>query len=108
MKKKPKEEKPIAPSFVATGFVVIKDTQLCTIENVSGKRKGGVLRPLVNIEAEVVAHFLKRRDARRAIERTEHCAAEVRGSMIEDWAKERAPFLFEPGRFAVLPLGRQA
>ncbi|MBI5768725.1 MAG: hypothetical protein HZA93_13085 [Verrucomicrobia bacterium] len=107
MKKKRAEEKPIAPSFIATGFLVVKDAQLCTIENVSGKRKGGVLRP-ADVETDTIAHFLKRRDARRAIERTENCSAELRGSMIEDWARERAPFLFVAGKFSVLALGRQA
>lgn len=106
MPKKNSEEKPIAPSFIATGFLVVKNAQPCTIENVSGKRKGGVLKP-ADLETDTVAHFLKRRDARRAIERTEHCSAELRGSMVEDWARERAPFLFVPGKFSVLALGRQ-
>lgn len=105
--KKPKQEKPIAPSFVATGFLVLKDSALCTIENVSGKRKGGVLKP-ATVETDVIAHFLKLRDARRAIERTKACAAALRGSMIDEWARERAPFLFVAGTFTILPLGRQA
>lgn len=107
MKKKTKVEAPIAPSFIATGFLVMKDAQPCTIENVSGRRKGGVLKPRTN-EAEIIAHFLKLRDARRAIQRTENCLAELRGSMIEDWARQRAPFLFEAGKFTIQPLGRQA
>ncbi|MBI5689289.1 MAG: hypothetical protein HZC55_04270 [Verrucomicrobia bacterium] len=105
--KKSKEEKPLAPSFVATGFLVMKDGQPCTIENVSGRRKGGVLRPRGS-EDEMVAHFLKRRDARRAIDRTSACVAELRGSMIEDWARARVPALFVAGHFTIQPLGRQA
>lgn len=107
MKRKPTVEKPIAPSFVATGFLVTKAGQVCTIENVSGRRKGGVLKPRDRAE-EVVAHFLKMRDARRAIARTAACLAEFRGSMVEDWARERAPFLFVEGEYSIAPLGRQA
>lgn len=107
MKTKRADDKPIAPSFVATGFLVTKSDQLCTIENVSGMRKGGVLRP-AKLETDTIAHFLKRRDARRAIERTEKCRGELIGSMVENWARERAPFLFVAGKFNVLALGRQA
>lgn len=107
MKKKTTVEKPIAPSFIATGFLVTKSGHVCTIENVSGRRKGGVLKPREKPE-EVVAHFLKMRDARRAIARTAACLAELSGSMIEGWARERAPFLFVAGEFTILPLGRQA
>jgi hypothetical protein len=105
MKKKPKTEKPITPSFIATGFLVMKGVSPCTIENVSGRRKGGVLKPASCVDT--VAHFLKRRDAWRAINRTIACAGELRGSMIEDWAKERAPYIFEPGEYSVAALGRQ-
>lgn len=107
MKKKHAEEKPIAPSFVATGFLVTKANQPCTIENVSGRRKGGVLKP-AHLDTDTVAHFLKLRDARRAITRTDKCVRELSGSMVEDWAKARAPFLFEPGAFAIVPIGRQS
>lgn len=92
--------------LVTDGFIVLKAGRACTIENVSGKKKGGVLKPVAT-EKELAARFLKWRDARRVIERTERCAAALRGSMIDEWARERAPFLFEPGQFTIQPLGRQ-
>jgi hypothetical protein len=105
MKKKSKEEPGIAPSLTTAGFIVLKAGQPCTLENVSGKRKGGVLRPLQ--AGQLTVMFLKWRDARRVITRTERCVAMLRGSLVEEWARKNAGFLFEPGEFVILPLGRQ-
>ena len=101
--KKKKEETPIAPSFTAVGFIVTKAGAPCSIENISGRRKGGVLRAGV----APVAAFLKLRDARRAIKRTERCVAALRGSLVSEWAEKQAAWLFEPGDFAIVALGRQ-
>ncbi len=105
MKKKTTVEARIATAFLTAGYLVALDGRPCTIANVSGLRKGGVLFPAK--EGELVAMFLKVRDARRAKERTERCVAALRGSLIEDWMRERAPALFAGGVFTVMPLGRQ-
>lgn len=92
----------IAPSFTTAGFIITQDGKPCTIANVSGMRKGGLAIP-----GTPVAMFLKKRDARRAASRTARCVAALRGSMIEEWARQNCPALFAGGKFEIEPLGRQ-
>lgn len=105
MKKKTKVESGLAAEFLTAGYILTQDGRPCTIANVSGMRKGGVVLPAT--EGQSVAMFLKVRDARRAVSRTAKCIAAFRGSMVEDWAREKAPALFTGGPFVIVPLGRQ-
>lgn len=105
MSKKIKTEAGVAAAFATAGYIITQDGRPCTIANVSGMRKGGVVLPVAG--AQPVAMFLKPRDARRAASRTERCVVALRGSMIEEWAREKAPALFAGGPFVILPLGRQ-
>lgn len=85
----PKTEKQ-SPPLKTVGFIVLKGTQPCALLNVSGLRRGGVLLPGAG-----VVMFNKRRDARRAINRTERVIALVKGSMLEDFVRAKAPGLFD-------------
>lgn len=100
MPKKPKAPGRAAASFVTSGYYVTKGGALCTLTNVSGGYKGGLLLP-----GTPTVEFLKLRDARRAIERTESAATTLRTSLVRDW--DRVQALIEPGVFEVQPLVRQ-
>lgn len=91
---------PLAASLVTTGYIVTKAEQVCTIVNVTGLHRGGVLLPGVP-----VVEYLKKRDARRAIKRTERAAARLRGSLIDDWP--RLNQLLAAGEFTIVPVARQ-
>jgi len=84
------------------GFIVMKGGKPCALLNVSGLNRGGVLLP----GAPVVC-FLKRRDVRRAINRSSRIAETITGSLIETWARERAPEIFEKTAYEILPLAKQ-
>lgn len=101
MPKKSKAPGRIAASFVTSGYYVTKGGALCTLTNVSGRTKGGLLLP-----GTPTVEFLKMRDARRAITRTETAAATLRTSLIREW--DRVQELIAPGDFEVQPLVRQA
>ena len=105
MKKKTKPETGVATAFVTAGYIITQDGRPCTIANVSGMRKGGVVMPATG--EQLVAMFLKVRDAQRAKARTERCVAAFRGSLVEEWAREKVPALFAGGPFVIVPLGRQ-
>lgn len=99
-KKKRPEEKPLAATLVTTGYIVVKGERPCTLVNVTGTHKGGLLMP----GAPVVA-YAKPRDARRAIDRTKRVAQALRGTLIDSW--ERLQPLFSPGEYKIEPIARQ-
>lgn len=85
------------------GAIVTKGGVPCSLLNVSGLNRGGVLLP-----GAPVAMFLKPRDARRAVERSKRIAKQVTGSLIETWARERCPQIFdEKAAYEVLPIAKQ-
>lgn len=95
------EEAPLSAPIKLVGYIVTQGGKPCTLANVTGGHKGGVLLP-----GTPVVQFLKPRDARRAIERTERAAEALRGSLIDQW--DRLQTLFHGGAFDVKPLGRQS
>ncbi|MBI5771898.1 MAG: hypothetical protein HZA93_29265 [Verrucomicrobia bacterium] len=110
MKKNHPKPEPIAASFTTAGYIVLKEGLPCTLANVSGLHKGGVLLPHSAGSGQAgapVAMFLKLRDARRAIARTTRCVERLRGSMIEEWARKSVPLLFIDGNYDAVALGRQ-
>jgi len=100
--KKKKSETPIGPRFLTAGHLVLHGGLPCTVVNISGLRKGGLLLP-----GEPVAMFGTLRDARRAITRTQSAVKHLRGSLVEEWARTKAPLLFSGGEYTLAPLGRQ-
>ena len=88
---------------ISTGVLNLGDDSApCTVVNISGLRKGGLLLP-----GEPVAMFGTLRDARRAITRTQSAVKHLRGSLVEEWARTKAPLLFSGGEYTLAPLGRQ-
>jgi len=85
------------------GYFVLKGGAPCSLLNVSGLNRGGVLLP-----GEPVMLFLKPRDARRAVDRSKRIAKQVTGSLIETWARERCPQIFdESAAYTVIPVAKQ-
>lgn len=103
---KPKETA-LAAVVTTVGYIVLKGGRPCGLVNVSGLHRGGVLIAQTS-DTQPAIFFLKRRDARRAISRTERCVNGLRGSMIEDWAWDKCPTLFATGEFTIVPAGRQS
>jgi hypothetical protein len=98
--KKKSEEAPLSAPIKLIGYIVTQGGKPCTLANVTGAHKGGVLLP-----GSPVVQFLKPRDARRAIARTERVAEALRGSLIDTW--DRLQSLLGGGAFEIKPLGRQ-
>lgn len=85
------------------GYLVTKGGALCTVLNVSGMSRGGVLLP-----GKPPVMFLKQRDCRRAVGRSERVAKQITGSLIEPWARERCPQIFdESAAYEILPVAKQ-
>lgn len=102
-RKRPKREEAFLAATIPTEhYIVVRDGQACTLINISGGRKGGVLLPGVP-----VVTFAKHRDAERAIERTEAARATLRSSLVADWMAARLPSFLEGANFAVVPCGHQ-
>lgn len=101
MKRKQHEPAPLATVFHTVGYIVTKAERPLTLINVTGGHKGGILVP-----GSPVAEFAKRRDAKRAIDRTTRVCNQLRGTLVDGW--DRLQPLFHDGDYAVLPLGRQA
>lgn len=104
--KKPKETT-LAASIHVVAYIVLKGGRPCSLVNVSGLHRGGVLLPQAGDISPVIS-FLKKRDARRAVGRTQRCVDNLKGSMLEEWAWNKCPNLFATGEYAVVPVGRQA
>ncbi|ACB76664.1 hypothetical protein [Opitutus terrae] len=100
MKSKHQDEHPLAAPITLVGYIVTQGGKPCTLANVTGSHKGGLLLP-----GAPVVQFLKPRDAKRAIARTTRAADALRGSLVDTW--ERLHSLFHGGVFEVHPLGRQ-
>lgn len=99
--RQPQPEETFVAAIIPTEFhIVTRDDKPCTLINVSGLHKGGVLLP-----GSPVAAFSKPRDARRAVQRTVTAREKLRDSMLSDW-KQLKPFL-SGGRFDVVPAGHQ-
>lgn len=87
---------------MTVAYVVFRDGSPCRLVNISGSHKGGVLLPGVP-----VISFLKKRDAERAVERTEKARAAMRTSFVAEWLQQKVPCFLEGKAFEVLPVGRQ-
>jgi hypothetical protein len=85
------------------GYYVTKGGKPCAFKNVIGSHRCGILVP-----DTPVAFFHKRRDARRAINRSEAAAARFHGSLIEEWARKKVPAFFDGTEFKIQPLAKQA
>lgn len=105
MKKRKTKTQPAEETFVAAlipteSHIVTRDGRPCTVINVSGVHKGGVLVP-----GSPVALFARPRDAKRAIDRTVAARTTLDRSLIRDWPRLR-PFL-GGGKFESMPAGHQ-
>lgn len=103
MSKRKKGELPpmmIAAVILTEAHIVTRDGRPCTITNVSGLSKGGVLQP-----GSPVALFTKVRDGVRAIDRTERVREILRTSLLSG-QKELEDFLAGE-KFELLPCGHQ-
>lgn len=83
------------------GYIVTKGGKSCSLLNVSGLKRGGVLLP-----GGPVIMFLKPRDARTAISRTKRVAGQIVGSMLEDWVRDRCSELLDSQPYEIQPLVR--
>lgn len=84
-------------------YFVTKGNVPCTLLNVSGLARGGVLMPGLP-----VMMFTKKRDADRAVERSDRIAENITGTLIEAWARERAPQIFDKSEsYVIVPLAVQ-
>lgn len=107
MKTRKKAEAPeafVAAVILTECYIVTRDRQPCTLINVSGMHKGGVLVP-----GAPVVTFSKPRDARRAMQRTEATREKLSDGMPEvvAWLRERFPDFLEGSKFEVVPCGHQ-
>lgn len=100
MKPRNQEDRAIAATIDLVGCIVVQGGKPCTLINVSGSHKGGVL-----IAGTPVISFLKPRDAQRAVERTERVRDTLRGTLLDQW--DRLQPLFHGGAFEIKLLGRQ-
>lgn len=84
------------------GYYVTKGGAPCAFRNVTGSYRAGLLVP-----GTPAAFFNKKRDARRAVKRSEDAAAALPGSLVEDWARKNVPSYFEKTAFEIQPLAKQ-
>lgn len=81
-------------------FIVLQGGLPCGLYNAARQKRGGVLVPA---GADLPAvKFLKRRDAARAIRRTERVAEQLKGSLVDDWLKLSPLQSGQP--YTILPL----
>ena len=92
----------IAAQIELTGYLVLRDGAVCKLVNVSGSHVGGVLMP-----GTPGITFLKPRDARRAIQRTENVRANIRTSLVSEWMATQMPAFLQGEKFEIFPLGKQ-
>lgn len=85
---------------MAETFIVTQGGRACGLYNAAKQRRGGVLIP-ASEELPVVG-FVKRRDARRAINRTKRIAESLQGSLVDDWIKLSPILSGQP--YDILPL----
>lgn len=81
-------------------FIVSQGGRVCGLYNAARQRRGGVLIPASEDLPAVV--FAKRRDARRAINRTTRVAEQLQGSLVDDWLKLSPLLTGQP--YTILPL----
>ena len=103
---KPRKEKPEEAFFGAhvetIAFIALRDGVPCQLVNISGSHKGGVLQPGVPIIS-----FATKRDAERAVERTQRAREAMRTSFVSAWLQEKVPCFLAGEKFEVLPIGKQ-
>lgn len=95
---------PAAREAVKTlAFIVLRAGRPCFLFNAAATTRGGVLIP-----GSPVKVFTKRRDARRAINRTKRVATLLKGSLIADHkpVAELLEVLNTPEPFSIEPLTR--
>jgi hypothetical protein len=82
-------------------FIVLRAGRPCFLFNAAATMRGGVLIP-----GSPVKVFTKRRDARRAINRTKRVATLLNGSLIADHkpVAELLEVLASPETFSIEPL----
>lgn len=93
----------IAAPIETIGALVTRDGAPCKLVNVSGLHRGGVLMP-----GAPVAFFLKLRDARRAIQRTQRVRDTLRTSLVADFLRQHVPSFLDGEAFEVVTLGKQS
>lgn len=102
-KKQQAEIAPYVAAIIPTEtHIVTRGGRPCTLINVSGGHKGGVLIP-----GSPVISFTQVRDARRAVERTKLVQKKVCGSLVEDYFRQQIPSLLDADAFEILPVGHQ-
>lgn len=106
MKSRKKKSAP-PPAFVAAvipteSYIVTRDDRACTLINVSGMPKGGVLLPGVP-----AVTFAKHRDAERAIDRTRRARESLHGSLVSEWLSTQIPSFLDGISFEIVPIGHQ-
>jgi hypothetical protein len=94
------------------GYYVTKGGVPCAFTNITGSYRGGLLVPVSDLVTRsrtlpAAAFFNKRRDANRAMHRSQEAATKLPGSLVEDWARKHVPSYFSKEPFAVWPLGKQ-
>ena len=102
---KKKSKKPaafIAAVIPTEHYIVLRDDRPCSLINVSGMAKGGVLLP-----GSPVVTFAKHRDAERAIERTEKARMALRSSLVSEWMCQQLPSFLDGLSFAIVGAGHQ-
>ncbi|MES2697265.1 MAG: hypothetical protein V4773_27620 [Verrucomicrobiota bacterium] len=92
----------VAAVVSTESHVVTRDGKVCTLINVSGFHKGGVLQP-----GSPAVMFDKPRDARRAVVRTIRAREKLRGSLVSQWLLEQLPSFIDGEKFEVVPCGYQ-
>jgi hypothetical protein len=102
-KKKAQMKEAFIAAVIPTEFyIVTRDSKPCTLVNVSGMHKGGVLIP-----GQPVIAFGKMRDVRRAINRTERAREKLRGSLVSEWMRQQFPSFTDGATFEIVPGGHQ-
>lgn len=87
-------------STATTDFLVLQGGLACGLYNAAHQKRGGVLLPATNKIPPV--KFLKRRDAQRAIKRTQRVAERLKGTLVDDWLKFSPLQSGQP--YTILPL----
>lgn len=81
------------------GHIITQGGKPCTLHNVAGTKRGGVIMP-----GAPVAFFGTPRDAKRALKRTRTLAENLRGSLVDKWPLLAPIFSAEP--YEIVPVVR--
>lgn len=101
-KRDAKPEPFVAAAIPTENHIVTRDGRPCTLINVSGMAKGGVLIP-----GSPIVTFAKCRDAARAIERTIVVREKLSSSLVSEWMTKQIPSFLSGKKFEIVPAGHQ-